>query len=109
MLRRLFLNLIDNAIRYTPSRGEIWIFLATGKRYTQVDIRDTGVGIPAEDQEKIFNRFYRVDVSRSGAKGYGLGLAICKSIVELHHGTITVRSAVGKGSTFTVTLPTVNI
>jgi signal transduction histidine kinase len=105
MLRRLFFNLVDNAIRYTPSRGEIWIFLATGKRYTQVDIRDTGVGIPAEDQEKIFNRFYRVDASRSQTKGYGLGLAICKSIVELHHGSITVRSALGKGSTFTVILP----
>ena len=105
MLRRLFLNLIDNAIRYTPSQGEIWISLATGKQYTEVKIRDTGVGMAPEEQEKIFNRFYRVDASRSRTKGYGLGLAICRSIVELHHGRITVRSALGKGSTFTVTLP----
>jgi signal transduction histidine kinase len=105
MLRRLFFNLIDNAIRYTPSRGEIWISLATGKQCTQVEIRDVGVGIPAGDQEKIFDRFYRTDPSRSRTKGYGLGLAICKSIVELHHGTIAVRSAPGEGSTFTVTLP----
>ncbi|MDH4269386.1 MAG: ATP-binding protein, partial [Dehalococcoidia bacterium] len=104
MLRRLFFNLIDNAIQYTPSQGEIWISLATGKQYTQTKIRDTGVGIPPEDQEKIFDRFYRVDPSRSQIKGYGLGLAICKSIVELHHGSITVRSALGKGSTFTVIL-----
>jgi len=105
MLRRLFLNLIDNAIRYTPSQGEIWTSLATGKQYTEVKIRDTGVGMAPEEQEKIFNRFYRVDASRSRTKGYGLGLAICRSIVELHHGRITVRSALGKGSTFTVTLP----
>jgi signal transduction histidine kinase len=69
MLRRLFLNLIDNAIRYTPSRGKIWISLATGKQHAEVRIKDTGVGIPSEDQEKIFNRFYRVDPSRSRAKG----------------------------------------
>jgi len=105
MLRRLFFNLIDNAIRYTPSQGEIWISLSTGKQYVEVEVRDTGVGIPPEDQEKIFDRFYRVDPSRSRTKGYGLGLAICKSIVELHHGRITVCSALRKGSTFTVILP----
>jgi signal transduction histidine kinase len=105
MLRRLFLNLIDNAIQYTPSRGEIWISLSTGKQYTEVKVRDSGTGIAAEDQERIFDRFYRVDQSRSRTKGYGLGLAICKSIVELHHGTIAVRSDLGKGATFTVTLP----
>jgi len=105
MLTRLFLNLIQNAIQYTPSHGEIWISLSTGKQYVEVEVRDTGVGIPPEEQEKIFNRFYRVDASRSQTKGYGLGLAICKSIVELHHGRITVRSALRKGSTFTVILP----
>lgn len=105
MLRRLFLNLIDNAIRYTPSGGEIWISLGTSKQYTQVRVRDTGAGISPEDREKIFNRFYRVDPSRSQAKGYGLGLAICRSIVELHHGSIAVQSAPRGGSTFTVILP----
>jgi signal transduction histidine kinase len=105
MLGRLFFNLIHNAIRYTPSQGEVWIFLETGKRYAEVTIKDTGTGIAPEDKEKIFNRFYRVDSSRSKTKGYGLGLAICKSIVDLHHGRITVRSALGQGSTFTVILP----
>jgi signal transduction histidine kinase len=105
MLRRLFLNLIDNAIQYTPSHGEIWVSLATGKQYTEVKIRDSGAGIAAQDQEKIFDRFYRTDPSRSGTKGYGLGLAICRSIVELHQGSIAVRSALGEGSTFAVMLP----
>lgn len=105
MLRRLFFNVIHNAIQYTPSQGEVWVYLASGKQYAEVKIRDTGTGIPLEDQEKIFNRFYRLDPSRSRTKGYGLGLAICKSIVELHHGTITLRSAPGQGSTFTIRLP----
>jgi signal transduction histidine kinase len=105
MLRRLFLNLIQNAIQYTPSHGEVWVSLSTGKQYVEVEVRDTGAGMTPEEQEKIFNRFYRADASRSQTKGYGLGLAICKSIVELHHGSITVRSALGKGSTFTVILP----
>jgi signal transduction histidine kinase len=108
MLRRLFFNIIHNAILYTPAGGSVHISLLTNKQYTQVEVKDTGIGISPEDQEKIFNRFYRVDSSRSQTKGYGLGLAICKSIVELHHGKITVRSALGQGSTFTVMLPTVN-
>ncbi len=108
MLRRLFFNLIHNAILYTPAEGNIWVSLSTNKQYTQVEVKDTGIGISPENQEKIFNRFYRVDSSRSQTKGYGLGLAICKSIIELHHGRITVHSALGQGSTFTVLLPTVN-
>ena len=105
MLKRLFFNIIHNAILYTPAGGSVQVSLLTNKQYTQVEVKDTGIGISPEDQEKIFNRFYRVDSSRSQTKGYGLGLAICKSIVELHHGSITARSALGKGSTFTVILP----
>jgi len=105
MLRRLFVNIINNAIRYTPLKGEILISLSTGKQYAQVIITDNGIGISPEDQEKVFNRFYRVDDSRSQTKGYGLGLAICKSIIELHHGKITLRSALNQGSTFTISLP----
>jgi len=105
MLRRLFFDIIHNAIHYTPSKGDIWISLSTGKQYIQVKIKDNGIGISPEDQEKVFNRFYRADNSRSQTKGYGLGLAICKSIVELHHGKITLRSALNQGSTFTIWLP----
>jgi signal transduction histidine kinase len=105
MLRRLFFNIIHNAIIYTPAEGSVWISLSANKQYTQVEVKDTGIGISPEDQEKIFNRFYRADSSRSQTKGYGLGLAICKSIVELHHGKITVHSVIGQGSTFTIMLP----
>jgi len=105
MLRRLFFNIIHNAIHYTPSKGDVLISLSTGKQYVQVKIKDSGVGISPENQEKVFNRFYRVDDSRSQTKGYGLGLAICKSIVELHRGKITLRSALNQGSTFTIWLP----
>ncbi len=108
MLRHLFFNLIHNAILYTPAEGNVWISLLANKQSTRVEIKDTGIGISPQDQEKIFDRFYRVDHSRSHIKGYGLGLAICKSIVELHHGRITVHSALGQGSTFTVILPIVN-
>ncbi len=108
MLRRLFFNLIHNAMLYTPAEGNVWVSSSANKQYTQVEVKDTGVGISPENHERIFSRFYRVDPSRSQTKGYGLGLAICKSIVELHHGSITVHSALGQGSTFTVMLPTVN-
>jgi len=104
MLRRLFFNIIHNAIHYTPIKGDILVSLSTGKQYAQVEIKDNGIGISPADQEKVFNRFYRVDDSRSQAKGYGLGLAICKSIVELHRGKITLRSALNQGSTFTISL-----
>jgi signal transduction histidine kinase len=105
MLRRLFFNIIHNAIQYSPSKGDVSVSLSTGKQYVQVKIKDSGIGISSEDQEKVFNRFYRVDDSRSQTKGYGLGLAICKSIVELHRGKITLRSALNQGSTFTIWLP----
>lgn len=105
MLRRLFFNLIHNAILYTPSPGSVHVSLSSNKQYSLVEVKDTGIGISPEDHEKIFDRFYRVDTSRSRTRGYGLGLAISKSIVELHHGKITVHSALGKGSTFTVMIP----
>jgi len=105
MLRRLCFNIVHNAILYTPPEGSVWISLSTNKQYAQVEVKDTGIGILQEDQKKIFSRFYRVDSSRSQTTGYGLGLAICKSIVNLHHGSIVVHSALGQGSTFIITLP----
>ncbi|MBI1991719.1 MAG: two-component sensor histidine kinase, partial [Candidatus Omnitrophica bacterium] len=72
----------------------------------EIQVTDTGIGIEAQDLTRIFDRFYRVDQSRSRAEGgYGLGLAICKWIAEAHHGTIRVESAPGQGSTFSVRLP----
>jgi signal transduction histidine kinase len=107
ILRTLFLNILDNALKYAPEKGKIWIKVFNNKGDMTVKIKDNGPGIDLADREKIFNRFYRVDESRSRTKGFGLGLSITKSIVEKYCGKITVDSQLGKGSTFTVYLPKV--
>ena len=105
-LRELFLNLVDNAIRYTPSGGTVSFSLRREGEMAVVGVADTGIGIPEEDMPFIFERFYRVDKARSRPEGgAGLGLAICKHIAEAHGGTIEVESKVGEGSTFLVRLP----
>jgi heavy metal sensor kinase len=105
-LRQLFLNILDNAIRYTPSGGTVSSLLVRKNGSALVSISDTGMGIPAEDLPFIFDRFYRVDKARSRPDGgLGLGLAIASSIAKLHGGGIEVESQVGKGSTFQITLP----
>jgi len=105
-LREMFLNLIDNAVRYTPREGKIAISLAEINGFARISVKDTGIGIPSEHLPYIFNSFYRVDRSRSREDGgTGLGLAICKRIAELHGGKISVSSVLKVGSTFTVELP----
>lgn len=105
-LKELFLNLLDNAVRYTPHHGRITVSLAQEEDKACVSIRDTGVGIPPEHLPHIFERFYRVSKSHSaGNSGSGLGLAICKHIAEMHKGDIEVRSQPGQGTTFAVYLP----
>jgi two-component system, OmpR family, sensor kinase len=105
-LRQLFLNLIDNAIKYTPEGGAVTLSVERRNGAAVVQVADTGIGIPPEDINRIFDRFYRVDKARSREiGGTGLGLSIAKWIVELHRGTITVKSEVDKGSVFTVELP----
>jgi len=104
-LQQLFTNLIDNAIKYTP-KGSIRVTVEKDEETVLVKIKDTGIGIPKEEQEKIFKRFYRVDKSRSRETGgVGLGLSIAEWIVHAHQGKIEVKSEIGKGSTFTVHLP----
>jgi len=104
-LRELFMNLLDNAIKYTPAPGTVSLSLRREGQMAIVAIMDTGVGIPAEDIPFIFERFYRADKSRSRAEGgSGLGLAICRHIAEAHGGKIEVESQVGAGSTFSVWL-----
>jgi heavy metal sensor kinase len=107
-LRQLTINLIDNAIKYTPSGGRIEVRVERQQRQALLRVRDTGIGIGAEDLPHIFERFYRADKSRSrdgGTDGCGLGLPITKWIAELHHGSIRVTSAAGQGTEFTVVLP----
>jgi heavy metal sensor kinase len=105
-LRELFMNLLDNAIRYTSALGTVSVSLHREGQMAVVAITDTGIGIPAEDIPFIFERFYRVDKSRSRAEGgSGLGLAICQHIAEVHGGKIEVESQMGTGSTFSVWLP----
>lgn len=105
-LSQLFFNLLDNAIKYTPSGGHVALKAETNGKLARFIIEDTGIGIPAEHLPHLFKRFYRVDHSRNRAfGGTGLGLAICKSIVEAHHGQIDVTSQPSLGTKFTVTLP----
>jgi len=105
-LRQLFLNLIVNAIKYTPDPGRVDVSLATEGDDAVVRVVDNGIGIPAEQLPHIFDRFYRVDQARNReVGGAGLGLSIVKWIVEAHAGQIKVQSEVGSGSIFTVTLP----
>lgn len=108
-LRELFLNLLDNAVKYSKPGGSVDIALRAESAQATISIVDHGIGIAREDQEKIFDRFYRTDDARTHAKkGTGLGLAICAWIADFHHGRIEVESEIGKGSTFTVTLPLVS-
>jgi heavy metal sensor kinase len=104
-LRQLFINLLDNAIKYTPSGGKIDVYFEKDDKNIVIAIKDTGIGIPEDKIGKIFDRFYQVDKSRSENKGSGLGLSIAKWIVEAHKGRIEVESIPGKGSIFTVLLP----
>ncbi len=122
-IRELFLNLLENAVKYTEEGGKITIHLAknhapsSGKDngngfepgkmgLAEITVTDTGIGIARQDQERIFDRFFRVDKARSREQGgSGLGLSICKWIVEAHRGKISVESELGKGSSFIVLLP----
>ncbi len=106
LLKQLVYNLIENAIKYNRDGGEINIQIDKNEKNVILKISDTGYGIPEEDLNKIFNRFYRVSKSRTRSEGgLGLGLNIVKKIVELHNGEIKVESEINKGSTFTVILP----
>lgn len=105
-LHQAFLNIIDNAVKYTPKGGAVTVSLRKIDETALVSVTDTGVGIPEGDQELVFDRFYRVDKSRSGeVGGHGLGLSIVRWVVEAHLGKIKVTSQLGKGSIFFIWLP----
>ena len=106
LLRDVLQNLLDNAIQYTPPGGSIRLSATAGVREAVITVGDTGIGIPLAEQERIFERFYRVDAARSReAGGTGLGLSIAKHIVEAHGGRLWVESEVGRGSQFSFSIP----
>jgi two-component system phosphate regulon sensor histidine kinase PhoR len=99
-------NLMDNAIKYTPRGGRISVGARPAGRYVEVHVRDSGIGIPADELPRLFERFYRVDKARSRELGgTGLGLSIVKHLVAAHNGVTRVESRSGEGSTFYFTLP----
>ncbi|MCM8782839.1 MAG: GAF domain-containing sensor histidine kinase [Candidatus Omnitrophica bacterium] len=105
-LERVFINLIGNAIKFTPSKGNITISTNSLDKLCQIDITDSGIGIPQESLQVIFDEFYRVDNPiNQKVKGTGLGLSLVKRIVEAHGGTIWVKSKLNGGSTFSFTIP----
>jgi len=106
LIRRLILNLLENAIRYTPQGGNVSVCLQLEGSSVRIAVSDTGIGIPPDAIPHVFERFYRVDHARSREHGgFGLGLSIVKWIAECHKGRVDVRSRPGAGSTFTVLLP----
>ncbi len=106
-LSQLLYLLLDNAIKYTPNGGEVKLYVSKDVHELRLIVQDTGIGINKEDYQRIFERFYRADKSRTRQMGgYGLGLSIAKWIVENHNGTIKVTSEIGKGSRFTISIPT---
>lgn len=102
------MNLIGNAIKFTPPEGSITVTaILNGPNWVEVAVKDTGPGIPPEEKEKIFEKFYQVSANgKPKPKGTGLGLPISKALVELHGGRIWVESELSRGSTFSFTLPT---
>jgi heavy metal sensor kinase len=105
-LRQVFINLLDNALKYTPDGGTVTVWVGERGSSAMVAVEDTGIGIPAEHLPHVFDRFYRVDKARTRSDGgTGLGLSIAQSIVRAHSGTIEITTSLGKGTVCTVTLP----
>jgi heavy metal sensor kinase len=106
LLKRMVLNLLDNAVKFTPSGGQVLVTVERQNGHAQITVADTGVGIPPDEQPYVFDRFYRVDKGRSRkVGGAGLGLSIVSWIVGVHEGKITLKSVPGQGTRFTVELP----
>jgi signal transduction histidine kinase len=105
-LKQVVVNLLDNAIKYTPEHGAIHLNVRTENGHAFLEVADNGIGIPPDALPHVFERFYRVDQTRSGDSGSaGLGLSIVKSICTAHGAEVEVQSAIGKGSRFRVKLP----
>ena len=107
-MEEVFINLVSNAINYSPDGGEVRISAVSHGDYLEVRVQDQGIGIEAEEISKIFDKFYRVKSPKTRQViGTGLGLALVKGLIEAHRGTVEVDSEVGAGTTFKIKLPTV--
>ena len=106
-IEKVIHNILSNAFKFTKENGEVILYLKVeNNQHVVISVRDTGIGIPDHQLNKVFDRFYQVDSSQTrDYEGSGIGMALAKELVELHHGTISVESIEGKGSTFTVRLP----
>ncbi len=107
LLSRLVQNLVDNALKYGKPDGHVWVCVGRQDDMALLSVRDDGIGIAPEHREKVWQRFYQVDSSRSEQSGAGLGLSMVRQIAQLHGGTVTLESQPGVGSTFTLRLPSV--
>ena len=106
MITQAIINLLSNAMRYTPEGGWVVVSVVCERKNVQVSVSDTGIGIAKDDLSRIFGRFWRADASRAReAGGLGVGLAVTKQILDRHHGFITVDSELGHGTTFTLNIP----
>jgi len=108
-LIQLLTNLVDNALKYTPKGGQVWVASRVsdeeGQLYLEIAVGDTGPGIPVDEQEKVFERFYRGSTNSPGSTGTGLGLAIVQELMAQHRGRVVLQSQVGKGSVFALQFP----
>jgi signal transduction histidine kinase len=108
-LIQMLTNLLDNALKYTPRGGEVWVEAreigSNSQRMLEIAVGDRGAGIPKDEQKKIFERFYRGSNNSPGSTGTGLGLAIVQELMMQHRGTVTLSSKVGEGSVFSLRFP----
>ena len=106
-LEQMIVIFLDNAVKYTPEKGKVMVSIRVEKKHLFLEVKDTGIGIAKKDIPHIFDRFYRVEASRSKNKvsGFGLGLSLAKKIIEIHKGSVKVKSKLDKGTTFTIKLP----
>ena len=104
-IEQVFVNLIDNAIKYSPGSHAIYVGMADEDQHIQITVRDEGIGMDANQQKGLFTRFYRVQDGAANIPGLGLGLYLSKQIIDEHDGELTCHSELGSGSEFTVILP----